>query len=64
MKCTVKFDMDNAAFDFIPTELSRIFKLLASKAETGLWSEAGEHPIRDFNGNMIGSIKITGRRPK
>ena len=52
MNLTVKFNMDNAAFDDegIATEASRILHEIAKKVEAG--SEGT--PIKDINRNNVG----------
>lgn len=64
MNCTIKVNMDNAAFDDCNggcVELSRILLRLSQKVEDApvLFLDS-TMPIRDVNGNTVGSIKITG----
>ena len=50
----IEFNTDNAAFDDFESEVSRILKELADRVQYG---SRGEYvPIRDANGNSIGSF--------
>lgn len=56
MKCTIKIDMDNAAFDETPaTELARILRDIAEQVEEGLTMLV----IQDVNGNDCGKFKVS-----
>ena len=51
---TITIETDNAAFDDFELETSRILKDLADRVAYG---SKGEHiPIRDINGNAVGSF--------
>lgn len=57
---TVKISTANAAFGDSPeearAELARILSELARRIGAGVGSE----PVRDFNGNTVGTVKLTG----
>lgn len=55
---TLKINTENAAFDLMATELSRILREVARKIERG--EEPGS--VRDINGNTVGFWTITSRR--
>jgi len=55
MECTIKFDMDNAAFDNEPQrETSSLLIELASRVLNKGCQSGTTYPIRDSNGNKIG----------
>ena len=60
MKMNIFFDMDNAAFEDDPRqETIRILKSVARKVEYVFdLQESFAYPIRDVNGNRIGTIKF------
>ena len=63
MQLTIRFDLDNAAFagDDAGGEVSRILRALAlSFADTGSIRPFHSLNIRDVNGNIIGTYKVTG----
>lgn len=57
MKCTITINMDNAAFDN-PGELARILRKAAELTEDGPENLC----LRDINGNLVGQLKIIGKR--
>lgn len=58
MKATISINMDNAAFteDGGRPELARILRKLADDVENG----KAPVPLRDANGNTVGSMEIEG----
>lgn len=58
MNCTIKINMDNAAFEDygIATELSAILEGLLQTIRDG----GDECNLYDTNGNKVGLFKITG----
>lgn len=59
MRAIIKIDMDNAAFDEPAVELARILRTLAVQVE---WNDA-KIKILDINGNVVGEMKLIGKRP-
>ena len=58
MTCKIKIKMDNSAFEFPEEELSRILKILADKAQTGILRKNNSVSIMDINGNNVGKAEI------
>lgn len=56
MNCTIKINMDNAAFDDL-SELSRILRKAADRLDGDPF---GGFALKDVNGNTVGFVK-TGR---
>lgn len=55
MQCTIKINMDNAAFRDCPSvELARILRECSDMAESGYTC----FPLSDINGNTIGLFDI------
>ena len=69
MKFSLEIEMDNAAFDTNPIEALAFMvnQLHTSLHNTGLsaeyLSERGPVPVRDINGQTVGSFEISGTRP-
>jgi hypothetical protein len=67
MAFTLEFKTDNAAFlndegDFIPgPEIARVLSAIASKfdEDMGYTINGPAVPVRDYNGNRIGSYRLT-----
>lgn len=66
MKITIVIDADNAAFEGTTCgpEVARILRKLADKVDTWPRSafavEPPRIPIRDINGNLVGSLTTEG----
>lgn len=59
MKCTINFEMNNAAFDGNEAgETARILNELAERIKPFL-ATPDELTIWDLNGNKIGSMEVT-----
>lgn len=57
MNCTIKINMDNAAFEDDPNELARILRDLAERiVADGAYEDS---PIWDRYGNKVGELSIT-----
>jgi hypothetical protein len=65
MRATITIKMDNAAFvengDRGGIELAKILHRLADKVDGNI-SIGGADSIRDSNGNIVGELKIRGKR--
>lgn len=60
MQLTIKIKMDNAAFGEAPgCEVARILRKWADEMEDITDFCADQAALRDYNGNVCGSIKIT-----
>jgi hypothetical protein len=61
MRLTVKLDMDNAAFDSDMCEAGRILRDLAFQLEASDLADPYDLNVklRDFNGNAVGTARIT-----
>ena len=62
MKFKLEFDMDNDAFQPDKcNEIVRILRDIASRTNEYCYcpEEIGEYPIKDSNGNKIGTFEIT-----
>lgn len=60
MKMKISIDMDTAAFTDYPFfEAKRILTALFVRLENDY---SCEYNLRDINGNVVGSAKITGRK--
>lgn len=53
-------DTDNAAFDYPGPEVARILRELADLLDDGV---TGHGPLRDVNGNRVGSWEYKGWEP-
>ena len=62
MKATITIKMDNAAFDEAGYELASVLNKLATQIKASSVSGGGRYSIRDSNGNVVGELKITGKR--
>jgi hypothetical protein len=61
MKCTIKINMDNAAFEDKNSELARILAYLSSRLAAQYTLHVGHHqPLLDYNGNVVGILEIKG----
>jgi len=62
MRCEIKIEMDNAAFDDGPaTELARILSELAKCCADDFRLGVGfDQSVRDLNGNTVGRMRIMG----
>ncbi len=63
MKVTIEIECDNAAFDPDPAqELGRILRdtgaLLQDQGVDGMPRPGDSRPIRDINGNTVGSLTV------
>lgn len=57
----IEFTTGNAAFAESPTgEIARILRSLAERVESGMVTD--ETPIRDINGNRVGTMTIRADR--
>lgn len=64
MTITIKLNTGSAAFDSDKTpELARIMADIAKRFTQYHIASSGQYdgPIRDSNGNTVGSLKVTGR---
>ena len=62
MKITIKIKMDNAAFvESNNGELARLLEDIAKKVRDGNDIRRLRPAILDINGNVVGSITITGK---
>jgi len=62
MKVTIKIKMDNAAFvESNNGELARLLEDIAKKVRDGNDIRRLRPAILDINGNVVGSITITGK---
>ncbi|MCA1841068.1 MAG: hypothetical protein LC723_12220 [Actinobacteria bacterium] len=62
MKFTLEITCDNAAFDENPfPEVARILREAARKVDDGLVKIGQEQPLRDVNGNRVGSFVMKGK---
>jgi hypothetical protein len=58
MMCRIDINCDNAAFEDDPTmEVARILRALADRLTHASPDEA--YPLRDINGNAVGSLEFT-----
>jgi hypothetical protein len=63
VKFSAHIKMDNAAFDD-PEELARVLRRIADEVTTGVGRQSvGDYPVRDINGNSVGTWSISGKRP-
>jgi hypothetical protein len=59
MNITIKFDMDNAAFEDAPmSEVCRILRDLSDHLEQGIWSAPFSTKLCDLNGLACGEVHI------
>lgn len=58
MKFKLEFDCGNAAFNDLEGEITRLLEVAAEKVRDG----NKEGILLDFNGNLVGKYKITGKR--
>lgn len=59
MKAILEIEMDNAAFEDNPAELSRIMRNLADKVEASGCAAVGDDFVAmDVNGNRVGRLEI------
>jgi O-succinylbenzoate synthase len=65
VKLKIEINMDNAAFGDgdAGAEVARILRRLADKYESYGDMANIENVILDINGNKVGRVKVTGRRP-
>lgn len=64
MRVTITIQCDNAAFEDTEMEVSRILADYARRLADGLSNIRIDTMLRDYNGNRVGAVKVTGRRPK
>ena len=57
-KITIELNTDNAAFEENPSEVSRILRLIADRADDGAWETMTALPLSDGNGNRVGTITV------
>lgn len=58
MKIKIEINMDNAAFEDNPNELTEILANIGNRVG---WHNLKEGTVRDSNGNVVGTYKVTGR---
>jgi len=58
MKAELTVEMDNAAFEDNPFELSRILRELADTLENDEIKAGKSFALRDLNGNKVGVLKF------
>lgn len=59
MRVTITFSCDGAAFDEPATEIARILREIAKRAERGDDAPAPGLSVFDINGNRVGQWLIT-----
>ncbi len=57
MRISLEFDTGNCAFDDDPHEPARILHEAANRID-GIANMPSEYPLRDINGNRVGTLKI------
>jgi len=59
MKLTIEINLDNAAFEDDPDELSRILRRFEKEHIDTLWDFRDSGRLFDINGNAVGHWEIT-----
>jgi molybdopterin converting factor small subunit len=59
MTITIKIETGNAAFEYEGEEVGRILHELAARVVQR--GSVTRETLRDYNGNTVGSVKVTGK---